>query len=443
MKKIAALIIFLALIASDCLDIGLSIAPGLSLKNLLLYVLVLWILFESVLDSSGGGIFKRQFEYMSLHTSYVVLILVALFSAAVCIFIVKYDVYRITYTIINLKSSLVDRYLMLFVFLAAVRDSREAVWMVKAMLIAMTAAMVLSLVDMFEFLNLRIMDPRADGRLQGYRLGSNEYGALMAFYLPVAIALAYRARGKERILWGGSAFVFLMVMIFSASRGAIVGLTGGAIIGLVLFARYINIGAAVRSIGLIAVLAVLTVGLLSIEYGDLLYARFVETTMTSNTFDQTSGRTVIWGEALGLMSATPFTFLIGFGWGTFDLLNDLGSHNTYLEYLFELGLIGLGLLVFIFFSVVYQILVATRSIGVQNRLILIGFAFGYLSILVSTTLNHMSAPWLFIWGLIGVVLRLAHADRAAAPISPVRETMNQPVISATSHGTGRTVRTGS
>ena len=421
MKRIAAFIIFLALVVSDCLSRELSLGPGLSVKNALLYILVIWIMFEAVMNSSGGGILKRQFEYMSLHTAFIVLIILAMFSAAICVFIVKYEDYGILEAIISLKSALIDYYLMLFVFLAALATAKDATWTAKAMLIVLTIVMILSLVEMFELAQFQIMDRRGDGRLQSPQLNSNEYGALMAFYLPLTFVFAYQARGLQRAFWAMSLFVFFTVMIFSASRGAVVGLVGGVCIGLVLFSPYVNMRYVARSALVIFVVAGLSVALLSIEYSDLLYTRFVEQSMSTNTFDQTSGRTVIWGEALGLMSSVPATFLVGYGWATFELLNEFGSHNQYLQFLFELGLFGLALFVFILFNVLFQIHAAARAVNPETRLILIGFGCGYLSILFSITFNHMAAPWLFVWAMVGTMLRLAYAARFEKDEQPVEE----------------------
>lgn len=414
MKKQAAFIVFLALVASVCLAIDLSLAPGLSVKNLLLYLLVVWIAFESVLDSSQGGLLHRHVDYMSLHVTFIGLILIAVFSAAICVFIIQYENYGLRHAIISLKASLIDHYLMLFVFLATIRGSREAVWMAKSIMILMTIAMTISLIDMFGFMELGIMAPRQDGRLQGPFLGSNEYGPLMAFYLPMAFVFAHLASGKSKLFWIYSAFVFLMVMIFTASRGAVVGLFGGVFVGVLLFRQYINPRALMQSVIAAAATGAIVVALLAIQYGDLLYTRFIETTITTSAYDQSSGRTEIWADALSMMAETPITFLVGFGWGTFDLMNAWGSHNEYLRYMFELGIVGLFFFMFIYSTVVYQVLAACRYVSDDARLILLGFSFGYLGILVSALFNHMSAPWLFIWGQVGVMLRFASAETTLA-----------------------------
>jgi len=437
MKKIAAFIVFLVLISSVCLAVDLSIVPGLSAKNLLLYLLVVWIAFDAVLNSRRGGLLHQQIDYMTLHGAFIVLIVLAVLSAATCVFVLQYDKYWPLYAIISLKASLFDNYLMLFVFLAAIRDSREAIWMAKAILILMTIAMTLSLIEMFDFMQLGIMDPRADGRLQGPLLGSNEYGALMAFYLPTAFVFAYLARGKWRALWIFSGFVYLMVMVFSASRGAVVGLFGGAFVGVMLFRRYISARALVQSFIAVAIVGAIAVALLAIQHGDLLYTRYIETTIATNIYDQSSGRTEIWAAALSLMSAEPVTFLVGFGWATFDLMNEWGSHNEYLRYIFELGLIGLSFLLFIYFAVLYEVRSAARYVSADARLILIGFACGYLSIIVSTLFNHMSAPWLFVWGQTGLMLRFACSERALAGSDQNRGQSPEASVPSLRHGKNR------
>ena len=115
------------------------------------------------------------------------------------------------------------------------------------------------------------------------------------------------------------------------------------------------------------------------------------------------------------MAGEPVSLLVGFGWGTFPLKNPLVSHNEYLDYFFTLGAIGLVLKLFIYFSVLGYVRSALRRVSSESRSILIGFVFGFLSVLFVIFFVNLYAPWNFIWMMAGAALCLAAADDAKRP----------------------------
>ncbi len=116
----------------------------------------------------------------------------------------------------------------------------------------------------------------------------------------------------------------------------------------------------------------------------------------------------------------PITFIIGYGWGVYDTMSSMGvfrfaTHNTYLTYFFDLGIVGLGL----FLVLVSNVIRVTRK-GVDKskrftRVQLMVFLFGFLSLLVALFFGNLHKPWLFVWAYIGLMMRVAveaPADRA-------------------------------
>jgi hypothetical protein len=109
----------------------------------------------------------RPHDYLPLHLVFVSLIVLAASSAVVCLLIVQHPGYTPVYAIISLKTSAIDHYLMLFVFLAAIQNSNEGLWIAKGMIAVVTLGCIVSLADMFGA-GLGIMTPRGDGRLRGH-----------------------------------------------------------------------------------------------------------------------------------------------------------------------------------------------------------------------------------------------------------------------------------
>src|SRR5688572_24736451 len=97
MKKNAVLLVFGVLLVSGMTGIDLGLGPGLSAKNLLLYVMVAWITLDAALDGSRGGFFNRRHPYLPLHIAFVFFILVAATSAAVCVFLLEFPDYTLSY----------------------------------------------------------------------------------------------------------------------------------------------------------------------------------------------------------------------------------------------------------------------------------------------------------------------------------------------------------
>lgn len=406
MRKAAILGVFAVLLMSDMTGIELSLVPGLSAKNLMLYALAGWITLDAAVDGTRGGILGRSHDYMPLHIAFALSIVIATISAVVCLLLVKYPDYTPRYAVTGLKVSAVDYYLMLFVFLTGLRNAEEAVWVAKGMLNFVTVGCLISLADMLGLVDLGIMTPRSDGRLQG-PMNSNEYGSLMAFYLPITLALVYVSRGAIRVLWIVTAAIYVLLMLFTTSRGAIAGLAGGACFGALLMRRHVTARQIVVTVVMLFAFVVVALIFLTVEHSDLLYQRFIGTSQTGDRFDLMSGRNVIWGSALSMMADAPWTLLFGFGWKAFGVLNEYASHNEYLEYLFNLGMIGLLLILLIYGLIVRYVVVAVDLARWDTRPILMGFLFGYLSVLVAISFTNLHSPWLFVWAMTGVILRLA------------------------------------
>ena len=121
-----------------------------------------------------------------------------------------------------------------------------------------------------------------------------------------------------------------------------------------------------------------------------------------------SGRTDTWSRALTMMSQAPTTVITGFGWHAYATLF-LGygdPHNVYLQYLFNLGLIGLSLFLFIIVWVYRFTLKGLKNADAQTRPLFIGFLMGWLAVLGSVFFVGLYLPWLFIWACTGTIVRL-------------------------------------
>jgi O-antigen ligase len=229
----------------------------------------------------------------------------------------------------------------------------------------------------------------------------------MAFLIPMAFAFVYVSRGWRRLAWLLSILLFTLVLLFSVSRGGLAGLVGGGILTGILVRRYIDWRIAGLSVFVFLAVGLASIAILAPTQSDLLYERFVESTQSIYVHDVTSMRTEIWADGLAEMTAKPLSLLFGFGWDTWELRNDWASHNEYLKWYFELGLLGLIFFTFVLFYIPFRVARSLSSVPEDTRAILIGFLMGYLAILIVIFFLNPSKIWLYIWAVTGLSLRIA------------------------------------
>lgn len=416
MKRYALLTLFFAFVLSDLLGVNLSLVTGLSAKNILLYALVVWIVLEAALGGAGNGVLERRYPYLPLHFAFFLLVLMAALSIFLVAVFHGYPGYSLMYAAEGVKSSLLDYYLVLFVFLAGVSSSHEARQLISAMTVMIGIACAISLIDMFGVWSLGVMTPRGDGRLQGPLGSSNSYGTLMALLIPITWAVANSRPGWQKIAWFGLLLVFILVLLFTVSRGAVAGLVAGSLLSAVLLRRHIRFEHFVRITLVAGLLAILGVVILAVQYGDLLYERFVATTFEATAYGRSSGRTQIWMEALRQMSDSRWAFVTGFGWRSFEVLNPLSAHSEYMEYLFTLGVLGLVLMLFLRLYVIRAVVSSLPRLRPDARIIPLGFLFGFISVMFANVVGNLYGVGLYVWAFAGLTLSLIREELAAGGV---------------------------
>jgi len=397
---LTALIAFFVI--QDVFDLSLSLGPGMSAKNALLYVIAGALAFKISMQHSF------TFELRALHVCFVVLITYALFSFLAAKFLVNYEHYNFVASGIRLKATLVDRAILFLVFFYALRDSRNAYSILKVLLLAVALAHLIAVLNGLGLMQTGQMGENENERVQGLMGEPNQDAAFGALFLPALGVAMFMTKGARRFPWIIGLLATMAAVAMTASRGGIVAIVLSGIWGAVLLRRYIPfqrlmaIGVGSIMISALAIAAVLPF------YGDLLYRRIIGDSSVGDVAVASSGRTEIWSTAIATMADTPITLVTGFGWAVyFAMPFRYAPHNYYLDLWFSLGLAGLIAGTMMLVIVTRESLGAVRSAHPLYQPHLMAFAVGTIAVAIATFFVDLYTPWLWFWAYAGLILRIA------------------------------------
>ena len=248
--------------------------------------------------------------------------------------------------------NIVGRYLPfagIFLFSVELLRDPKVVWRIVATYSA--AVTIAGLVAVAGLVAAPGSDPRAQGPLDD----PNDFALFLAVGVPLVLALAVRARREQRgpgagavraATWAACAVILLLSAASTFSRGAVLGLTAGAVVALV-----------TRVVPLRAVLVTVAAGVVAVTLFVAANPTLFDTAYAEKSHIAASNvdtRAQRWAAAIRMIGADP---VLGVGPGGFRVRYaefqpgydpqygaDFGvvAHNTYLEVGAELGLPALG-----------------------------------------------------------------------------------------------------
>jgi len=415
---LATLTLFLTLSSVFSWDPGP--APGVKIKNFLLYMLIMGLVFSY----ANGHKFKIQLQ--SMNVAFIVLIGYSIFTYLAIVLFIDYPRYDMLTSAFDLKNRGVDYMLFFLAFFYGTRSEKDAKFVLTCLLLSWVISHFVAVLDAFGYVQIGDIERRGDGRVQGAVGESNQYGAFVALTLPAAIAMALASKGWRRWFWLGASALTAGTLLMTVSRGAFVATFFATMFGAYLFRRYLSLG-KIFTWGLAAGGAMLVIVLIvSLSFGDLLYERVVSSFSTRDMGGTSSGRTEIWATAIQMMFEHPQTLLTGFGWNAYWVMPFRYSpHNYYLAQWFNLGLPGLICSVLL---LVIPVRAALKSFAVapdRLRVLLGGYVIATLAYASATFFVDLYVPWIYFWAYTGVTMRLAMIALETT-LEPV--TANQPVL---------------
>lgn len=412
------LVVFVVLIASRALGLDIGLAPGVSLKNAMLYATAVLIAIDMSIARN------RQIELLSVVVPFVALIVYATASWFIIVVFLDFPNYSAFQTLIQLKLKLIDQLIVLLVFFYGVTAWKDAVWTLKAITWVLVVGCLVTVVDTFNIPDLGIITTRdMDGRVEGILGSAGEFSGLLAFFIPPMIALAWAESGRARkfaMIGVGMGFVSLLV---AATRGAMAGLVAGTIAGAILMREHLSIQLIARTMGAVLLLvAVSVVVVLSTDFATVLQERMSTGLQTGELQNISSGRTRIWGDALSDMADQPMSFITGLGWETYfqSVGRRYATHNVFLDRLYNLGLIGLILFTLSYVSAIFIIRNSIGRAPKESAPYLMATVIGMIALMVSMLFADLQSAASYSWAYAGLALRVAVSSSSAAgsPLDP-------------------------
>lgn len=389
-------------IVGDILDIPMSMGPGLSAKNALLYLVALALVLKLIVQQ------PFVFTLRALHVTFAILIIYSLLSIFAAYFIMQYPRYSFVGSGISWKTKLVDQAMFFLVFFYGLRETRNAYTLLKILLMAVVIGNTVALTNALGLTAIGEAEVRESGRVTAIMGEPNVDAAFVSLFLPAIGAAMFLSRGLWRVWWFLGMIVSLGVMVLTASRGGFVAMFVCAVWGVFACRKYVPLARIAALASGAAVLVIIVFGVMSIEYGDVLYKRFISDSTSSDMVAASSGRLEIWSNALAMMSEKPLTFLTGYGWNVYwSMPTRLSPHNHYLSLWFNVGLVGLICGVMVLVLVIREAMAALPYSPPRYRPVLMAFAIGTVAISTATFFVDLIAPWLWFWAYAGLVMRMA------------------------------------
>ena len=325
--------LFAILLGDIMFGLGLSLAPGLSLKNAMLYILFSALVLEFLMGDRDP-----LRETWPLHGAWTLLVLYATFTWLAIVLLGLHRGYDAVGSFILLKSQLADLFLFLLVYLYGPKDTQTSIKVLRVLVALLVLINVVTTIDFLNIPDLGITSETPEGRVTGPVQQVNQYGLVLIFLIPVTAGLMFASTGKSRLVFAVGSAMAVVLLGLTVSRGAWVGLIVGGALAMYFVRDHVRRDLIIKG-GLVAllILAITAVSLAVVSPEAFLFKFSSGADLNSIS----TGRVDVWRRVLTKMSYWPVSYITGYGWNAYRTLIGIygDPHNTYVLYWFNLGLI--------------------------------------------------------------------------------------------------------
>jgi O-antigen ligase len=414
MRKWIVFTMFLVLFTDTMLGLKLGFGLGLSVKNLYLYVLCMLLVVDAAMKPGDVRLADLDVQAPFL----ILLGYAALTWGFQTVLDPAYDSFR---GVVTMKNQLLDLYLFFVLFRFGPRSRGEFLWLLRLVVAVLALSSLITLLDYLNLPNLGIIGT-FKGRVEGPVGAANQYGALLVFLIPIMVSLGLSSRGVRRVFWYVTIAASLLLLLATGSRGAYVALVLGFFAWAWYVRRYLNPRHLVKAgvLGLI----VLSIAAAAVFFtsGEV-FEEVTRKTAAGSIETASSGRWEIWTAFFGVMKEWPLSYIVGYGWNSYEQSGIWKqAHSVYIDVFYELGLIGLFSLLWLF----GQLLARTRRHLVnalpQEKAIFIGYLYGLIALMIATLFVQIPEPSTILWMVSGLVVGL---QRYSGPLGASDDTVSR------------------
>jgi O-antigen ligase len=254
------------------------------------------------------------------------------------------------------------------------------------------------------------------------------YGAFTALFFLVCLSrLLFDNSGYDRVLWTAWFICFGIGLLMCFSRG--VWLSVIVAIGFML----LQLGKGVTHKKVLFIGATCLILLVCLNLPGI-YNILVEriTSAVDLSYASNRARLLRWGQAFAMFSESP---ILGKGYGAFAMLYEedvalvgsytaqyqLGAHSEYLQVMAELGIVGLGIWIWLNLAFLRYGFRALKTLEDGfYRAIVIGLIAAEISLMVHFTVNNLlngdaiGIPFWGIYGLLPAVVQMANREKTTS-----------------------------
>jgi len=270
-------------------------------------------------------------------------------------------------------------------------------------------------------------------------LGNAIYLAVyMLFHMFIAGYMAFESWAKKQKIW---AWVYIILTVLfgfiiyqTQTRGTIIGLAGGVIVGLIILAIFEKKEKVTRNVSIISLVVIALIGILFYFNRDSAFVQNRDTLRRLATISwqdtKTQARGFIWPMAVKGVFESPKSAIIGTGQENFNYIFNKNydprmwnqeqwfdrAHNVYIDWLVAGGLIGLLLYLSLFVLAIISLWKSEMNLKEKALFIGLIVAYGIHNIFV---FDNLASYMLFF-----TILAFVHTQKSGNHLAFIEKRIN-------------------
>lgn len=396
----------------NVLGVKLSGTTGLSLKNIAFYMLfIAWAVKATI---------RRRIVNKSKISKYLLFLLcVVILSIPVKHLLGEIPGISLYKDLIHLKGWL-DPVLLYLILFNTVEDENSSKYVLMALLAFYAASVITSLAVSTGVLTIGKVDIFQE-RTAGFA-EPNQFAAFLVLFLPLLFSGSIAGSRMIKCASYVGIFLSFIALVVTGSRGGFISLFFAGCVYFLLMVRHRIISLSKCIVIFFVCIPVISATAYIFAPANVKHAvveRF-NPSNSSDVYEYTSGRTVLWRNGFLLFLDSP---IYGHGINTFIPLMKKrfviwgNSHNDYLLYLVQYGVVGFGIFIMVLLSVFFESLrIVKTTASYNNKIIAMSYLAGFAGFCLAMFSVNIIQPLYLFWAYTAVVLGFKNIEENAGEL---------------------------